>query len=341
MLFGIEQKVGQQFAIGENGVIDEIAVLRPRGWSTHDRGLLAARVAGEFPSVHVRCEDGDGSVAHVRASEWRRGDFDHWRFDERVDALADATLLLEDDDEERRRPGGWPDGVSPSRAGVGTTPGQPAWTPALPDFPLEVLTRCQRAIGRRNACSEGPHFDRILARHRQLHDLARPLVRADYNHALDVWQWIVRLDRGASLAVQIAALFHDVERLASEPERRVEHLAPDYQRFKDAHAREGSAVTHAVLLAAGVAPATCRRAAELVAAHERPSDDREVALLNDADALSFFSLNSSGYADYFGPEQTKKKVAYSWNRMGPAARAKLPGVRLRDDVRALLDEVTS
>src|SRR5437868_4937468 len=95
MLFGIEQKVGQQFAIGENGVIDEIAVLRPRGWSTHDRGLLAARVAGEFPSVHVRCEDGDGGdggVAHVRASEWRRGDFDHWRFDERVDALADATL---------------------------------------------------------------------------------------------------------------------------------------------------------------------------------------------------------------------------------------------------------
>jgi hypothetical protein len=69
--------------------------------------------------------------------------------------------------------------------------------------------------------------------------------------------------------------------------------------------------------------------------------DRDVALLNDADALSFFSLNSSGYADYFGPEQTRRKIAFSWNRMRPAARAKLPGIRLRDDVRALLHEVTS
>ena len=62
-------------------------------------------------------------------------------------------------------------------------------------------------------------------------------------------------------------------------------------------------------------------------------------MLNDADALSFFSLNSSGYADYFGPEQTRKKVAYTWNRMGAHAREKLRGVRLRDDVRTLLKEV--
>jgi hypothetical protein len=296
--------------MSESGVIDEIAVLRPRGWSTQDRGLLAARLAGEFPSVHVRCEDGDGRAAHVRASEWHRRDFDHWQFDERIDALADATLLLEDDN-------------------------------AAPDFALEVLTRCQRAVARRNLHSDAPLFDRVLARHRALHDLSRPLVRADYNHALDVWQWMVRLDSSASLAAQIAALFHDVERLTSEAERRVEHLAPDYQQFKDAHAREGSAITRRVLEDAGVPAATRARAAELVAAHERTSSDREVALLNDADALSFFSLNSSGYADYFGPEQARRKVAYSWNRMRPAARAKLPGVRLRDDVRALLDEVTS
>jgi hypothetical protein len=316
-------------------VIDEIAVLRPRGWSTQDRGLLAAQVAGEFPSVHVRCEDGDAGAAHVRASEWRRRDFDHWDFDARIDGMTGATLTLADDDAVRRRPAG----VPPSPAGVETTPGHSAWTPAL--LCLEVLTRCQRAVGRRNDYSEGPQFERILARHRALHDLSRPLVRADYNHALDVWQWLLRLDSSASLAVQIAALFHDIERLTSESEKRVEHLAADYQRFKDAHARQGSAIARAVLREAGVAPATYQRAAELVAAHERRSFDREVMLLNDADALSFFSLNSNGYADYFGAEQTRRKVSYSWNRMGPAARAKLPGVRLRDDVRALLDEVTS
>src|SRR5690606_41194937 len=55
-----------------------------------------------------------------------------------------------------------------------------------------ILTRFQRAIGRRNPASggpiSGPIFERVLARHRELHDLARPLVRADYDHALDTWQ---------------------------------------------------------------------------------------------------------------------------------------------------------
>jgi hypothetical protein len=264
-------------------------------------------VAVEFPSVHLRCENDDGGAAHVRASEWRSRDFDHWQFDLRIDGLADQPLLVGDD-------GG------------------------SPDLALEVLTRCQRAVGRRNVYSEGTLFDRILARHRALHDLERPLVRADYNHALDAWQWVLRLEPRASLAVQIAALFHDVERLLSESEARVEHLAGDYQRFKDAHALQGALMTRQALTEVG-AHALGDRVASLVAAHERPSDDSEVRLLNDADALSFFSLNSSGYADYFGPEQTRKKVAYTWNRMGPAARAKLPAVRLRDDVRAFFKEV--
>jgi hypothetical protein len=75
------------------------------------------------------------------------------------------------------------------------------------------------------------------------------------------------------------------------------------------------------------------RVSEIVAAHERQSEDAEVALLNDADGLSFFSLNSNGYADYFGPEQTKKKVAYTLARMREGARAKLLHVRLRPEIR--------
>jgi hypothetical protein len=128
-----------------------------------------------------------------------------------------------------------------------------------------------------------------------------------------------------------------VERLVSEPDARVEHLAADYQEFKDAHAAGGAAITAAELSAAGVDAATVARVAALVASHERPSDDPELALLNDADALSFFSLNSHGYANYFGPEQTRKKVLYTWNRMRPSARAKLDGVALRREVREMVE----
>ena len=258
---------------------------------------LRSALALEFPSVFVKTDD-DGEP-HVRAAEWERPDFDTWAFDVRVDELAREPFTLRVDG---------------------------------PDVALEVMNRCQRHVGRRNRHSQGSLFTRVLRAHRALHDLDKPLVRADYNHALDVWQWVLRLDAEASCAVQLAALFHDIERLASESEQRVEHLAPDYQSFKDAHAKGGAAMTDAVLAEVGVGAAVRAEVAELVTSHEH-----QPGLLSDADALSFFSLNSHGYANYFGPEQTRKKVAYTLNRLRPAARTKLRAVRLRPDVRAMVE----
>lgn len=258
--------------------------------------------------MFVRFELGGTARPRVRASEWNRDDFDTWRFDCEMDAI-EKTLVLDDD----------------TGADTGT-------------FALEVLTRCQRHVGRRNPHSQSQLFDRVLHAHRALHDLAKPLVRADYNHALDVREWLLRLHGEASISLQIAALFHDIERLVSESDARVEHLAPDYQRFKDAHARCGALLADAELADCGIAAPVRDRVAQLIIAHERPSADPELALLNDADALSFFSLNSSGYADYFGPAQTRKKVAYSWNRMSARAREKLRGVHLREDIRSWLKE---
>ena len=284
-------------------MIEELAVVSPSP-------RFAPTLRTEFPMVAVRFES-DGTP-HVRASQWERDDFDTWAFDVAIDDSARGafTLCIADD-------------------------------AAREAFPLEVLTRCQRHVDRRNAHADGNAFTRVLQMHRQLHDLDKPLVRADYNHALDVRQWLLRLDPDASLPLQLAALFHDVERLRSEADARIEHLAADYQSFKDAHARGGAEIARRLLAEAGVGERVSERVAELITRHERSSEDAEVALLNDADALSFFSLNSHGYASYFGPEQTKKKVAYTWNRMRDPARAKLAHVRLRGDVRSMLDEVRS
>ncbi|HEY0142110.1 MAG TPA: DUF4202 family protein [Thermoanaerobaculia bacterium] len=291
-------------------MLEQLTVLYPReAWNEGARGTLSARLAAEFPSIFVGFDTERDAPPLLRASEWGRDDFDAWQFDVALDEMAREpfTLLIADDNGRR------------------------------PEFPLEVLNRCQRHVGRRNRHSQGQLFTRVLQRHRKLHDLAKPLVRADYNHALDVWQWMLRLEPNASVAVQFAALFHDVERLSSESDARVEHLAADYQSFKDAHAAKGGEMTREELGAAGVDPKTAERVAQIVAAHERQGDDPEVALLNDADALSFFSLNSHGYANYFSPEQTRKKVAYTLNRMRPAARSKMSSIALRPDIREMVE----
>jgi hypothetical protein len=273
-----------------------------------------ALVQAEFPTVQVGpLSAGRGHrVLRLDVGEWASLDFDPFEWDARIFAAAEGTeqfaLHLEGAHRE-----------------------------ALVIAALEVLTRYQGLVGRRNAASSGPLFDRLLTRHRALHDLGRPLVRADYQHALDAWQWALRLRPDADFAVQAAALFHDVERLVSEADRRVEHHAEDDQAFKDAHAERGAEMAREALERVGADDATCRRVKALVARHERPGDDADLALLNDADALSFFSLNASGFVRYFDAEHSRHKVAYTLARLRPSQLRRLAQIRLAPGVRNLLD----
>jgi hypothetical protein len=280
------------------------------GLPSPDQPSPERTLAGDFP--HVRFEPGTPARGLPRLlldlQPWESQSFNFYALDAELDTLAEghdgpfAVVLRGTGEALARSAGG-------------------------------ALTRCQRWMDRRNAASRSPLFDRVLAVHRRAHDLAKPLVRADYNHALDTWQWLLRLAPDAGLAVQLAALFHDVERLIPEADARVEHQAADYQTFKDAHAACGAELADPLLEAAGVDAAARRLTRRLIVLHERPPeaadpDAEAISLLNDADALSFFSLNSVGYLDYFGPEQTRKKVAYTLRRLRPAARSYLAGMRL-------------
>jgi hypothetical protein len=235
----------------------------------------------------------------LRASAWQADDFDFWRFDRRADELARERRPLVVEDVIAR----------------------------------EVTIRVQRLCTRTNEASTQAWFRKTLELHEQLHDLDKPLVRADLDHAIDTWQWTLRLDVDASASVQLAALLHDIERLVSEAEARVEHQAVDYQAFKDAHARAGALLARQLLERAGVPASIIDDTCRLIAIHERRSDDADIAAINDADALSFFSLNSPGYLHYFGREQTAKKVAYTLARMSAAARSQLGELRLIEFIR--------
>jgi hypothetical protein len=206
---------------------------------------------------------------------------------------------------------------------------------------LQVVTRYQRLAPRMNAFSCDETFARALFLHRALHDLKKPLVRADYEHALDVWQWVLRLDPDATRALQLAALFHDIERLTSEPDERMEQHATDYQAFKDAHAEVGASLAGVTARAAGIDGADCLGIQELILGHERPAGEARseaAELLGDADALSFFSLNSRGFADYYGPEHTSRKVRYTLGRMSARALDYLSLMKLAPEVqRHILD----
>lgn len=274
----------------------------PASWPSHFR--LAPR---EFPTVRADVVDAP-SAPLIDAGEWRRLQT-QWNFDRSLDRFDTQPFRLTVSCEV----------ADADRAAV------------------EILNRAQRLIGRRNVASQSAIFDRLVALHRAMHDLNKPLVRSDYDHALDVWQWLLRLDSDASFELQAAALLHDIERLESEADVRIEQHAADYAGFKQQHATRGAAIAAQLLADAGASREAIERTTDLVAHHETPADDPDLALLNDADALSFFSFNSFGYFDYYGPEQGAKKVEYTVARLSARGRSKLDCIHLRDDARAALD----
>jgi hypothetical protein len=210
---------------------------------------------------------------------------------------------------------------------------------SIAQMKAQFTLRYQRLFSVRNAASKHERFDELLTAHAALHDRRKPLVRADHDHALDVWQWTLRLDPEADEALQIAALFHDIERLASEPDVRIEQHAEDYLGFKLSHARRGAQMVADVLHKLALPSDVAARAFRLVERHEQPEHDRDLCTLNDADALSWFALNSAGFLTYFGAEHTRKKVAYTFGRMrSSAARAYLGRVRLERALTAMLED---
>ncbi|HEY0789088.1 MAG TPA: DUF4202 family protein, partial [Thermoanaerobaculia bacterium] len=202
----------------------------------------------------------------------------------------------------------------------------------------KILTRCQRLFDRRNVASGTPVFDRILKAHGAIHELERPLVRAEYDHALDVWQWVLRLNPRAGLEPQVGALFHDIDRLVSESGSRVERDASDHGSVKRDRAEAGAWIADQILGAVDLPRESAARICALITARAVPGNDADAMLIDEADALSFFSFNSPGFFDYFDAAHCRKKVDDTLGRLGPRGRSLLRTIFLRPDVEAAVRE---
>mgnify|MGYP002648451017 CR=1 FL=1 len=122
-----------------------------------------------------------------------------------------------------------------------------------------------------------------------------------------------------------------------EPGFLARHLAR-LQASLHAHAARVRAPPVAVLTEAGVEPRVRERVRWLIRRHERPESDMALVLLNEADALSFFSLKASGFARLFTRAHTRREVAHTLARLRPTQRWRLARIRLAPHVRRLLEE---
>lgn len=322
--------------------------IRIEGAEWGDDGVELAALKREYPTVRFRlrdkvCAHRDSLVEPLRASvtmgpsrgspprpgteiviasrAWQRDPWDPWAFD---NAIVPAI--------ER----------SPAAIRI-------QGEAVLAETVLSVITRYQRFVMRRNDASVDRRFHFVLRRHGELYDRKEPLARAAYDHALDAWAWLLRLEPQASLEVQLAVLFHDIDALINGVGRVPGRRAPPR------HAREGAAASRGfprrdqrsagpqiaddILASCGIDDAPRARAVELIAATMRGErGSAELSLLADASALAFFSVMSPVYVSYFGHEETAEKVDATLERLRSRQRLRLGTIRFMPEIEALVLE---
>jgi hypothetical protein len=288
--------------------------LRIAGFSLSDgTGEVAHRLEEEHPGIRWADEGEPIPSTSIDIAEWRAPGADLPAFDRRIRAVESNDhpfgLIIKGSSRD-----------------------------ALLEPARQILTRYQRLFPRRNRSSSSSFFIKVLRRHRALFDVGKPWVRADLEHAVDTWQWLLRLDPACGVAVQLAALFHDIQRLEAHADDRIEHHhASDHVAFERGGAHGGAHAARLVLNTLGAPSNVSERVFALIQSQDRPDDDREGELLNDADSLSFFSLKSAGFLAFFGAEQTRIKIAYTLDRMREESRRWLAAIRCPDAITEMVE----
>lgn len=135
----------------------------------------------------------------------------------------------------------------------------------------------------------------------------------DIFHSINTLEWVLKLDPDADIALQIAALGHDIERGLENRTVKASNY-DNFDEYKQAHALNSAEILVEIMEECGVDQKITDDVAHLVANHEVGGDDRE-ELLKNADVISFFNVCLPLYFDRRGPETTRKRCVWGYKKL--------------------------
>ena len=175
------------------------------------------------------------------------------------------------------------------------------------------------------------------ARRRIAEVIAGSSVPEDPRHSTNTLEWLRVLDPGADVALQLAALGHDIDRAVEARKVRRADFA-DYDAFKAAHAQNGAEILGEILDQCGVRDASLTQEVHrLVCRHEVGGDPRS-DLLVDADSPSYFDVNLPLYRARHSREETLRRCVWGYRRLSQRARLMAAGLHPPGDGLAVLIE---
>ena len=164
--------------------------------------------------------------------------------------------------------------------------------------------------------------------------IAGSSVPEDPRHSTNTLEWLLKLEPGADVALQLAALGHDIDR-AVESTKVLREDFCDYDAFKSAHAKHSAEMLLEILSQCDVRDsALADELYRLVSVHEIGGDARS-NLLVDADSISYFDVNLPLYHQRNSREESLRRCIWGYRRLSDrgrriAAQLRPPGDELAE-----------
>ncbi|MBI4100193.1 DUF4202 family protein [Candidatus Microgenomates bacterium] len=160
-------------------------------------------------------------------------------------------------------------------------------------------------------------------------------------HAQDTLKWVLEIDPTAGIPLQIAALFHDVDRIESGfsysayNEGDIQH----YEKYKRQHADRSANFTAKIMTDNGYGDVMTKKVKFLIANHDNSqSNDKELQILQTADALSYFSLLLRQHYEEIG-DHIDLKCRFMIKKMNPEYRTKLKEISIDPRVKKIIETI--
>ena len=121
------------------------------------------------------------------------------------------------------------------------------------------------------------------------------------------------------MALQIAALGHDIERSIEERKIKRENFT-DYDEFKKAHSQNSATILQEILLKYDVNQDFIDKVVNLVLLHEF-GGTQEANMLKYADSISFFDVNLPFYFKRNSEEETAFRMKWGYKKLSRVTKS--------------------
>jgi len=161
--------------------------------------------------------------------------------------------------------------------------------------------------------------------------------KTEYSHSQSVWQWVLKLKPDADIALQIAALGHDIDRSFGNY-RKMKAKFATYDEYKKEHALLSAKIMCDILKKYDFNGTIINKVKHLIENHEIGGRG-DVEILKEADSITFFN-NLLHYRQIHTKEETINKIKFMYNRLNKKAKLMISQINIKDEKLArLLKEV--